>query len=431
MDTFVEAARELWQAVTDSVTGPGVGVQFAASVAAILAAFLISLLVRHRIRVFRTEPQPGPLLHLRSTLYRTRSLVFPALAVLLLGVAIEISVVSADESWLVRIAQGVAVVVFLYRLISDFIASPVVTSLFTWVVIPLATLRVFGWLDEVSTFLDAFSLEIGTIRLSLLSLGRTVVAGAVLFWLGGISSTLGKQAIRNRHTLDAGTREVATKLFQIGLVVVIFLLLLGAMGINLTALAVFGGALGVGLGFGLQQIAANFISGLIILIDRSITIGDHVEFDDGRAGAIRELNMRSAILETFDGKDIMVPNEQFITSSFVNWTHKNKKQRYSLEFQVSYQTELHSMLDAIREVVASHPKVLSGAELPVEERPDAEIASFGDSGVNILVEFWMEGIDDGENRVGADLLMMIWDTLHELGIEIPYPQRDVRIVQAD
>lgn len=431
MDTFVETARPLWNMVREAATSPGLGVQATAALAAVLAAYLISLLVRHRVRVFQTEPPPGPFLYLRATLYRTRTLVFPAISVLLLGVAIEVSVASVDQSWLVRVVQGAAVVVVLYRLISGFVEGAVVSGLFRWVVIPIATLRAFGWLDEVSMFLDAFSVEVGTIRVSLLSLGRTVVAGGVLFWLGGLSSTFGTQAIRNRQTLDVGTREVVTKLFQIGLFVVIFLLLLGAMGINLTALAVFGGALAVGLGFGLQQIAGNFVSGLIILLDRSITIGDYVEFEDGRIGTIRELNMRSAILETFDGKDIMVPNEQFITSSFVNWTHKNKKQRYSLEFQVSYQTELHSMLDAIREVVASHPKVLSGAELPVEERPDAEIASFGDSGVNILVEFWMEGIDDGENRVGADLLMMIWDTLHELGIEIPYPQRDVRIVQAD
>jgi len=431
MDEFVEAVQELWETARDAALSPGLDVQAAAAAAAVLAAFLVSLLLRRRVRVFKTEPRPGPFLHLRTTLYRTRNLVFPSLSVLLLGVAIEVSVSSVDQSWFVRIIQSAAVVVFLYRLISDFVESAVVSGLFRWVVIPLATLRVFGWLDEVSVFLDAFSLEIGTIRLSLLSLGRTIVAGGVLFWLGGLSSTLGKQAIRNRQTLDVGTREVATKLFQIGLFVVIFLLLLGAMGINLTTLAVFGGALAVGLGFGLQQIAANFVSGLIILIDRSITIGDYVEFDDGRAGNIRELNMRSAILETFDGKDVMVPNEQFITSSFVNWTHKNKKQRYSLEFQVSYKTELHSMLDAVRDVVASHPKVLNGPELPIEERPDAEIAGFGDSGVNILVEFWMEGIDDGENRVGADLLMMIWDTLHELEVEIPYPQRDVRIVKAE
>ena len=138
--------------------------------------------------------------------------------------------------------------------------------------------------------------------------------------------------------------------------------------------------------------------------------------------------MRSAILETYDGKDIMIPNEQFITTSFVNWTHNHKKQRYPIEFTVAYDTDLDLLFRVVREAVASHPKVLSGDELPIEERPDAEILSFGDSGINILVEFWMIGIDDGENRVGADLLHMIWKTLKEHNIEIPYPQREIKIL---
>ena len=431
IEELLDAAQQFWRTVRASTLIPGLEIQVAATAAAILVALLIGLVIRKRVRVFETEPNAGPLLYLRRMLYRTRNLISPALNVLLLGVAIEVCVASVGQSWLVRIAQSVAVVAFLYRLIAGFVGNSLVSGLFKWLVIPLATLRVFGWLDEVSTWLDAVSLEVGTIRISLLSLGRTFVAGSVLFWLGSILNTFGKEAIRNRHALDVGTRELVIKLFQIGLYVVIFLLLLGAMGINLTALAVFGGALGVGLGFGLQKIAANFISGIIILFDRSITPGDYIAFDDGRAGTIRELNMRSATLETFDGKDIIVPNEQFIISSFVNWTHNNNKQRYSLEFSVAYKTELHAMLRLVKEVVASHPKVLSGPELPIEEQPDAEISSFGDSGVNILVEFWMLGIDDGENRVGADLLLMIWDVLKENDIEIPFPQRDVRIVRAE
>ena len=431
IEELIDAAQQFWRTVRASTLIPGLEIQVAATAAAVPVALLIGLVIRRRVRVFETEPNAGPLLYLRRMLYRTRNLISPALSVLLLGVAIEVCVASVGQSWLVRIAQSVAVVAFLYRIIADFVGNSLVSGLFKWLVIPLATLRVFGWLDEVSAWLDAVSLEVGTIRISLLSLGRTFVAGSVLFWLGSILNTFGKEAIRNRHALDVGTRELVIKLFQIGLYVGIFLLLLGAMGINLTALAVFGGALGVGLGFGLQKIAANFISGIIILFDRSITPGDYIAFDDGRAGTIRELNMRSATLETFDGKDIIVPNEQFITSSFVNWTHNNNKQRYSLEFSVAYKTELHAMLRLVREVVASHPKVLSGPELPIEERPDAEISSFGDSGVNILVEFWMLGIDDGENRVGADLLLMIWDVLKENDIEIPFPQRDVRIVRAE
>ena len=431
IEGMLDAVQQFWRTVRASILIPGLEVQVAATVAAVLVALLIGLVIRSRVRVFKAEPNAGPLLYLRKGLYRTRNLVSPALNVLLLGVAIEVCVAWVEQSWLVRVAQSVAVVAFLYRIIADFVGNSLVSGLLTWIVSPVATLRVFGWLDEVSAWLDAVALDVGTIRISLLSLGRTVVAGGVLFWLGSVLNTFGKEAIRNRHGLDVGTRELVIKLFQIGLYVGVFLLLLGAMGINLTALAVFGGALGVGLGFGLQKIAANFISGLIILFDRSIIPGDYIAFDDGRAGMLRELNMRSATLETFDGKDIIVPNEEFITSSFVNWTRNNNKQRYSLEFSVAYKTDLHTMLRLVREVVASHPKVLSGPELPIGERPDAEISSFGDSGVNILVEFWMLGIDDGENRVGADLLLMIWDVLKENDIEIPFPQRDVRIVRAE
>ena len=286
----------------------------------------------------------------------------------------------------------------------------------------------FGWLGDVITYLDALSLEVGNIRVSVYAALRTIIFGVLLFWLGRVSNATGQKVIRGQPALDAGTREVIAKLFQIGLYIVIFLLLLQVMGVDLTALAVFGGALGVGLGFGLQQIASNFISGLIILLDRSITIGDYIELEDGRAGTLRELTMRSATLETYDGKDIMVPNEHFITTVFTNWTHNNQKQRYALNFQVAYKTDLESMFEIVRKVVASHPKVLSGEEVTLAERPDAEIESFGDSGINILVEFWMEGIDDGENRVGADLLLMIWTALSANGIEIPFPQREINVL---
>ena len=431
MEVLVEQSRDLWEILQVSTTSSEFYVQLGAILAALLVAVSFSLVIRRRVSLFEAEPKAGPLLPLRQGIYRTGSLLLPVLTIVALGAAITLTTVAVNQSWLIRLVQGLVVVILLYRSISRFVDNSFFAAFFKWVVIPLATLSVFGWLDRVTVYLDALSLEVGTIRVSVLSLGRTLIFGGVLFWLGNISSTFGKQVIRNRQTLDVGTREVATKLFEIALFVTIFLLLLGVMGINLTALAVFGGALGVGLGFGLQQIAANFISGVIILLDRSITIGDYIEFDDGRAGTLRELNMRSATLETFDGKDIMVPNEQFITSSFVNWTHKNKKQRYSLEFSVAYKTDLHKMLQIVKEVVASHPQVLTGPELPIEERPDTEISSFGDSGVNILVEFWMLGIDDGENRVGGDLLLMIWDALKENDIEIPFPQRDVRVVKAD
>jgi small-conductance mechanosensitive channel len=256
---------------------------------------------------------------------------------------------------------------------------------------------------------------------------RTAVFGTVLFWFGRLSNQKGGEFIRRRETLTGTTRELVLKSFQIGIFTLIALMILQIAGIDLTALVVFGGAIGVGLGFGLQQIASNFISGIIILIDRSIAIGDYIELEDGRVGVLRDLTMRSATLETFDGKDIMVPNERFITTAFVNWTHNNAKQRYPIVFEVAYGTDLEKLFVLLREVVASHPQVLSGDEVPFEERPDAEVQAFNNNGLEILVEFWMEGIDDGKNRVGGDLLFMIYQALQENGIEIPFPQREVVI----
>jgi len=421
-------ARAILEALKTWATSPQFYVQAAAIAAAVATSLVVALALTRRIRLFREAPTGGALLSVRRFLHGLKGIIFPVLNVFLLGVAAEICHQTVAQAWLVKIAQGLAVVFLVYALINRFIRQPMILALAKWIGIPIATLEVFGWLDDVTAYLEGISLQAGNIHLSLFTLLRTLLFGAILFWLGRISNNAGKEAIRRQKTLDVGTREVFAKLFEIALFVVIFLLLLQVMGINLTALAVFGGALGVGLGFGLQQIASNFISGIIILLDRSISIGDYLELEDGRAGTLRELNMRYGILETFDGKDVLVPNETFITTSFVNWTKKNTKQRYSLEFGVAYATDLDVLLPLIRDTVASHPQVISGEGTPKAELPDAEISGFGDSSIDILVEFWMEGIDDGENRVGADLLYMIWKVLKENGIEIPFPQREVRIL---
>jgi small-conductance mechanosensitive channel len=309
------------------------------------------------------------------------------------------------------------------------VQNRLVKQLLGWIGVPVGILFVFGWLDDLGAYLETISIvSLGRIQLSLNDVLRTVIFGGLLFWLGALSNSAGKNVIRTRQNWNVGTRELAAKLFEITVFFIIFLLLLGIMGIDLTALAVFGGALGIGLGFGLQQIASNFISGIIILLDRSITPGDFVELEDGRSGWLRELNMRFGILETYDGKDIMVPNELFITSSYTNWTHKDRRQRYPLNFQVAYSTDLDLLFEKVREICRAHPQVLSDPDLPIEYQPDAEIAGFGESGIDILCEFWMNGIDDGANRVGADLLHSIWRMIQEEGMSIPFPQREVRIL---
>ncbi|MAO54330.1 MAG: mechanosensitive ion channel protein [Rhodospirillaceae bacterium] len=344
-----------------------------------------------------------------------------------MGVAVAISGGFFHHTWLVKLVQGFYAFTLVLLISSKFVQSAYVKFFMNAVVMPIIALYAFSVLDDLIAVFDGVVLELGSIKFTLYGLIRTSIFGILLFWIGRLSNTKGQDLIRTRASLDETTRELALKSFQVALVVVFSLLFLQVAGIDLTALVVFGGAIGVGLGFGLQQIASNFISGVIILLDRSIAIGDYIELEDGRTGVLRELGMRFAILETYDGKDIMVPNEKFITTAFVNWTHHNQKQRYPINFEVAYGTDLEKLFDILREVVASHPRVLSGEDVPFEERPDAEIASFAESGIEILVEFWMEGVDDGKNRVGADLLFMIWKALQDNGIEIPYPHRVITI----
>jgi small-conductance mechanosensitive channel len=432
MAEFLDAVRgwfmTAWQTAVDAVGSPLFYRQLAAALGAALFALLLASVLKRRIALFREAPDTAASKPMRALLFQARPLILPILGILCLGVAVEYSDVRFGASWLVRIAQGLFVIGLLYTLIARLVRNRAAKSLLAWVGIPLASLYIFGWLDDITRYLDAVELNLGNFNASLLALLRTLIFGALLFWLGALSNSAGKNVIRTRQTWNPGTRELIAKLFEITVYFVIFLLLLEIMGINLTTLAVFGGALGIGLGFGLQQIASNFISGIIILLDRSITPGDYVELEDGRSGWLRELNMRYGILETYDGKDIMVPNEQFITSSYTNWTHKDKRQRYALHFQVAYSTDLDLLFEEIRKICRNHPKVLSDPELPIEFQPDAEIEGFGESGIDILVEFWMNGIDDGENRVGADLMHSIWRMIREQGMQIPFPQREIRIL---
>ena len=414
--------------IRENVVWSEVFTQLAFIFLAYCLAFVIARNIKRYFRFLRKDSVGLNEHPLRRFLVNLSYLLFPVLAIFFLRIAVDISEQVLQHSWLIEGAMVVASMLLVNAIITHFVRRPVLANVLRWIFLPILFLHLLGVLPHLIELLESISINIGNIKLSAYGIARVAIFGSLLFWLGRVSSLTGQDIIRRQEQLDFRTREVAAKLLEVSIFVIIFLLLLQVMGINLTALAVFGGALGVGLGFGLQTIASNFISGVIILLDRSISIGDYVELEDGRTGIVREMNMRSTALETFDGKDIMVPNEKFIASTFINWTHKNTQQRYRVDFSVAYHSNVRQLVEIIKGVVASHPQVLSGDNLPVEERPDCEIDSFGDSGINMFVEFWMEGIDDGKNRVGGDLLLLILEALQEHGYEIPFPQREVRIL---
>ena len=426
---MIETLQFRWQEILQKIlewsSSPEFYAQAGIAACVFVMAFPMASLLRRRCK----KPEPGArFLYLKRFMYELQVLALPMSLFMLAVVGVEVSRAVLGQIWLVNIVEGLAVVWLLFKATRRFVKDPFITILIKWIIIPLATLKVFGWLDDLAVVLDSISIQLGNISLSALNVGRGVVVGILLFWLGRHSNNAGKNAIRRAPSLDIGTRELLAKLFEMGLYTLLFIVLLQVVGINITTLAVLGGAIGVGIGFGLQQIAANFVSGLIILFDRSIKVGDHIELEGDIFGILRDIKLRYAVVETYEGKEVLIPNETFITNIFTNWSGKDDKQRCNFTFSVSYDTDLHRLFDVVREVIAQHPQVISGENDPIEEHPDAEIDDFGDSGIVILVEFWMHGVDDGKNRVEADLKLMLWDALKEHGFTIPFPQREVRIL---
>ncbi|WP_394193318.1 mechanosensitive ion channel family protein [Pseudoalteromonas atlantica] len=425
-ELFSKQLDSVWLSIQSMLIQPATYLQLLVIIASYAAAYWIySKTVKKRVDKHSKVASDHPI---NIMLFRLSNVVYPLVAIILLRVFTSIGITADLQVWLINTALNIAVLVFAYSVIKEFVSNSFMSALFKVVGLPILLLHLLGYLPTFIKTLEAVSINLGNIQISLYGLSRVLFFGAILFWLGRASSNVGKVIIRNQQTLDISTREVFTKLFEVGLFCIIALLLLNIMGVNLTALAVFGGALGVGLGLGLQTIASNFISGIIILLDKSLTIGDFVELENGKSGFVREFKMRHAILETYDGKDILVPNETFISSLLTNWTHKDPKQRYRVDFSVAYATDVRAMVEIIKQAVAEHPQVISGPEIPFEERPDCEIDSFGDNGINMFVEFWMQGIDDGKNRVGGDLLLIILETLKANDIAIPFPQREVTIL---
>jgi len=321
------------------------------------------------------------------------------------------------------IAFGKRVFLFLAAraLAKHIITDPFLRMLAQYILVPVAALNAVGFLDQVIAALDAAEVNLGNISFSALAIVRGIVAGSLLFWLGQWSNSQSSSYIEQQPMRPA-IRQLAIKSSEFAIFAVAFLVLMNVMGISLSSLAIIGGAIGVGLGFGLQKIASNFISGVILMVEGQATVGDYVELDGGEAGTIIKMTARATILETYDGRWIVVPNEDFITTRVINYSDSGSANRLEVPFSVSYTTDINKVPAIIEAAVAKHPSVLDAPE-----KPDCELRGFGESGIDFAVEFWVEGIDDGKNKYASDVLFLIWNALKDNDIEIPYPHRVIEM----
>ena len=344
----------------------------------------------------------------------------PLLAYVLTGIGESVTRSVFGSGAVIAFGKRVFLLLAVRAFVNAILTDPFLKLLGKYALMPIAILYTLGLLDPVMLKLSQTIIGAGNIQFSVLSVIRGVIAGSVLFWLGGWSTGQSRTYIVAQDAMRPATRELASKAAEISIFGLSFLLLMNIMGINLSTLAVLGGAIGVGVGFGLQRIASNFISGVILLLEGQATVGDYVELDGGEKGKIVRMTARAAILETFDGRWIVVPNEDFITTRVVNYSDSGSANRFEVAFSVSYDTDINKVPALIEAAVATHPEIL---DLPYP--PDCELRGFGDSGIDFGVEFWVNGLDDGDNKYSSDVLFLIWNALKDNAIEIPYPHQVV------
>jgi small-conductance mechanosensitive channel len=421
LQTAIGYGLQGWEMARGWLLSPAAWSQFALLVAALLLAALITRRIRPALARLLTPAagQEGPFASARRFVLMFLPLLMPLLAYGLTGIGESVTRQVFGSGEVIAFGKRLFMVLAARLFVRDILTDPFLKVLGRFVLMPVALLYLFDLLGLANDRLAAISVDLGNISFSALALIRGAVSGALLFWLGRWSNSQSEDFIRRQQDLRPATRELAMKASQIAIFGAAFLLLMSIMGIDLTAIAVLGGALGVGIGLGLQQIAANFVSGVILLLEGQTTVGDYVVLDDGSEGTIVKMTARAAILETPDGRWIVVPNEDFITSRVVNLSDAGAQHRYEAEFSVSYDTDINRIPALIESAVAALDCVLAeGARAP-----ECELKAFADSGVAFSVEYWVEGIEDVTGKYQSDVLFAIWNALRAEGIEIPFPQR--------
>jgi small-conductance mechanosensitive channel len=318
---------------------------------------------------------------------------------------------------LAELALAWLTIAVLTRLIGNsFLRALVRYAGWTW-----ATLIILNLTDEAQRLLDGWAFEFGETRLSLWLIVQAVIVIGALFALARFVSTASAAQVRRNSDISPSMQVLVVKILQILLYGAAFFIGLRSVGVDLTGLAVLSGAIGVGLGFGLQKVVSNLVSGVIILLDKSIKPGDVISLGE-TFGWINALGARYVSITTRDGREYLIPNEDLITGQVVNWSHSNDFVRLDIHFGTAYGDDPHEVRRIATEAASGVSRVLAGPA------PVCHITGFGDSSVDYILRFWIRDPTQGLTNIRGNVYLALWDAFREHGISIPFPQREVRIL---
>ncbi len=389
-------------------------------------AILVSALINQRCRL-RLKNKP-PVHFNAAFLDKLLALLAPILCILYLSIVKPFAERYGDGGFWINALVQLTFSYIMARLVLIFIKSRLVAYFIAIVIMVLAVLDVSGFLQATTSYLNSMNFSVGQFKLSMLNLVHGIIMLVIVFWGAGVLSTTLETHLRRTSSLSYNARELTVKFVKLLIYFMAIMITLSSMGVDLTAFAVFGGALGVGIGLGLQRITANFVSGITLLLEKSIQIGDLIQLGasaDGILGWVRQLNIRYTLVECFDGREILVPNDELMSSRVVNWTHSNYRARIEIKLSIAYEADPRRAMALMLEAAREHPLCMK------DPKPNCYMREFADSGLAFSLIFWVPDVRDGRLVPQSDVMISILDKFKAEGISIPYPQREMRIVHTN
>lgn len=417
-----------WDWLQNQMFTLGVAIEAAILLAAIVPAAFFGPRLK---KIIQTQIAPrAPYGVLRRAANAFAHLATPIALYVVLQIAVVALQAANSSTGLISAGVSLLTAWIVIRLVTLVIRSPFWSRVAFYVVWPIAALDAFGVLDDVVRQLDAFSFPIGESedgvqqRYSALDLVRTILVFGVLFWGARLLNSLITGRINAIDELTVSFKALLSKILDVLLPIIALVAALQIVGFPFATLAIFGGAVGLGIGLGMQRTVSNFFAGFTLIADKSIKPGDVIEID-GAYGWVTQMNARYVSLRTRDGTAYLVPNDRFIEEGVVNWSHDDRVVRLHAPFGVAYSTkDLRGLARKVEETALTIDRVLK------TPAPRCNLMEFGDSSVNFDLRFWINDPANGTKNVTSDVMMAVWDLLHEMEIEIPFPQRDLHIKSA-
>ena len=420
MDELSEQGQEFLARTMEWFSHEFLTLNSAVQLAIVGVIFLVILPISRYILALLTDVLKDKSWYERTEPY-FRAVFLPFLILSFLWVVASIAEENQSPVHIFRMAESLFSVWMVVRLIPLFITNPAVARIIRFIAWTVAVLNILNWLDPARVFLKSIEIPMGSNTVSLLGIIIGIATLTSLVYLGLLLARIFENLLKNSPDVSASARVLLSKLARITLVAFAFLFAVSGMGVDLTVFAVFGGAIGVGLGFGLQKVVSNFISGIILLLDQSIKPGDVIEVS-GSYGKINKLAARYTSVISRDGREHLVPNEDMITQPVVNWTMSHKRVRRHLPVGVSYKSDIDLAMKLMAEAAATESRVLK------KPMPKVLIKGFGDSAIDLELRMWIRDSENGVSNVASNVYLSIWHKFNDAGVSFPYPQRDIHIV---